>query len=394
MNRLAKQAASPHRECVRDARRVIIKVGSAVIAGNGRLRPQAIADLAYDVTVLMHRGHEVVLVVSGAVAAGFGALGLDAPPKSVVERQAAACVGQYKLMTTFASAFGKHRVPVAQLLMMEDDINNRRRFLSARHSLQMLINKGIVPIINENDPLADDENKIGDNDHLAALVTNVVSAQLLIILSVVPGVYRGADSKELIDVVEVDSPIDEFVSASISESGVGGMKAKVSAARLAARWGVPAIIADGKTPGLLPRITQGESIGTIFQPRKSELTSRKRWIAIRTRSRGALVVDDSSKAGLLNGGAGLGPEGVIEVRGRFGMGSRVDILDASGAPFAVGLVSYPSNDIRRMRGKSPAEFRQVLGYEYVRHVVSREDLVVLDDGPPVAAPKEIAVCQV
>lgn len=394
MNRLAKQAASPHRECVRDARRVIVKVGSAVIAGNGRLRPQAIADLAHDVTVLLHRGHEVVLVMSGAVAAGFGALGLESPPKSVVERQAAACVGQYKLMTTLASAFGKHRVPVAQLLMMEDDINNRRRFLSARHTLQMLIGKGIVPIINENDPLADDENKIGDNDHLAALVTNVVSAQLLIILSVVPGVYRGADSTELIDVVEMDSPIDEFVSASMSASGVGGMKAKVSAARLAARWGVPAIIADGKTPGLLPRITQGESIGTIFLPQKSELTSRKRWIAIRTRSRGALVVDDRSKAGLLNGSAGLGPEGVIEVRGRFEMGARVDIVDSSGDAFAVGLVSYPSSDIRRMKGQPPAEFRQVLGYEYVRHVVSREDLVMLDDSPAETAAKDIAVCQV
>jgi len=193
-------------------RRVVVKVGSGVIAAKGRLRPGTIADLTYDVTVLRHQGYEVLLVVSGAVAAGFSAPGLSRPPTEVVERQAAACVGQYQLMTVSASAFKKHRSRVAQLLMMAEDIDDRRRFLSARHTLQTLIAHDIVPIINENDPLADDEQKIGDNDHLAALVTNLASADLLVILSSVPGVLGvgvGAaedDPEEAAIVVFFESP--------------------------------------------------------------------------------------------------------------------------------------------------------------------------------------------
>jgi len=373
---LESRAALSRAECIGEAKRIVVKVGSAVIAGRGRLRPKVIADLVHDVTVLAHRGHEIVMVVSGAVAAGFADLGLDASPTGVVQRQAAASIGQYKLMTTFAKAFGRARIRVAQLLLMHDDIEDRRRFISARHTINELLARGVIPIINENDPLATDEAKIGDNDHLAALVTNLASAGLLVILSTVEGVYERGDPGSVIDRVEVGSSIDRHITPATSESGVGGMRAKVSAAHLASRWGVPTVIACGTRAGLLPRVVRGESVGTLFVPRRVPLSARKRWIVIRTRSHGSIAVDDGAKRAILDRGASLLPAGIVDVTGRFDMGDRVDIRDATGATFAVGLVSYGANEIRRMKGRRQREFKSVLGYEYVSEIVDRDDLVV------------------
>ena len=274
-----------------ELRRVVVKVGSGIIAPAGRLDPLVIERIAKDVSAVRDTGLEVVFVVSGAVAAGYLGMGRDQPPTTVVGRQAAAAVGQYKLMTMFASEFEKCDTVVAQLLMMQDDIEDRRRFLSARHTLQELISRGILPIINENDPLADDEAKIGDNDHLAALVTSLTTADLLVILSIVPGVFRfGDEGEEVISTIEVGSEIDRHITDDQSETGVGGMRAKVRAARLASDWGVPTIIASGKEPGLLTRAVNGEEVGSLFVPGAKRLTERKRWIAIRTRSRGSIVV--------------------------------------------------------------------------------------------------------
>ena len=391
-----------------DLRRVVVKVGSGIIAPAGRLDPLVIERIAQDVTALRDTGREVVLVVSGAVAAGYLGMGRDQPPKSVVERQAAAAVGQYQLMTMFASEFEKCDTVVAQLLMMQDDIEDRRRFLSARHTLQELLSRGILPIINENDPLADDEAKIGDNDHLAALVTSLTTADLLVILSTVAGVLRFGDehgdgdedgdehedgdededeetadgdpalTAEVISTIEVGSEIDDHITDDQSETGVGGMRAKVRAARLASDWGVPTVIASGKEPGLLTRVVNGEEVGSLFVPGAKRLTERKRWIAIRTRSRGSIVVDDGAKRALVERGASLLPIGIVGVEGDFGIGARVDLVDGSGAAFAVGLVSYPASEIKRMKGRQSSEFEEVLGYRYVEEIVHREDLVLFD----------------
>jgi len=358
-------------------RRLVVKVGSAVIADKGRLRNKVIADLAYEVTVLMHQGYEVVMVVSGAVAAGFTGLEMNKPPVEVVERQAAACLGQYKLMTRFSAAFEKHRIKIAQLLMMSEDIEQRRRYLSARHTLGYLIEHGVVPVINENDPLADDEQKIGDNDHLAALITSLVSADLLVILSVAPGVYENGGDK-IIERVAVGSSVEKHIADSISASGVGGMAAKVSAADLASRWGAATVIADGKQPGLLRKIVAGESIGTLFVPRNRSLNARKRWIAVRTKSRGTIHVDRGAKNAIVSRGASLLPSGIVDVSGRFTMGARVDITDDADHPFAVGLVSYSADEIRRMMGRKRGEYEAVLGYKYVDEIIHRDDLVLLD----------------
>ena len=367
-----------------ELRRVVVKVGSGIIAPAGRLDPAVIERIAQDVTTLRDKGLEVVLVVSGAVAAGYLGMGSDRPPVSVVERQAAAAVGQYQLMTMFASVFEERATVVAQLLMMQDDIEDRRRFLSARHTLQELLSRGILPIVNENDPLADDEAKIGDNDHLAALVTSLITADLLVILSTVSGVLRFRDEleakegAEVISTIEVGSEIDDHITDDQSETGVGGMKAKVRAARLASDWGVPTVIASGKEPGLLSRVVSGEDVGSLFVPADKRLTERKRWIAIRTRSVGSISVDDGAKRALVERGASLLPAGIVEVEGEFGIGERVDLLDGSGQAFAVGLVSYPASEIQRMKGRQSEEFLEVLGYKYVEEIVHREDLVLLD----------------
>ena len=373
-----------------ELRRVVVKVGSGIIAPMGRLDLLVIERIAKDVTALRDTGLEVVLVVSGAVAAGYLGMGRDQPPTAVVERQAAAAVGQYQLMTMFASEFEKCDTVVAQLLMMQDDIEDRRRFLSARHTLYELLSRGVLPIINENDPLADDEAKIGDNDHLAALVTSLTTADLLVILSTVAGVLRFGDGEnetadgdraltaEVISTIEVGSEIDDHITDDQSETGVGGMRAKVRAARLASDWGVPTVIASGKEPGLLARVVSGEEVGSLFVPGVKRLTERKQWIAIRTRSRGSIVVDDGAKRALVERGASLLPIGIVEVEGDFGIGARVDLIDGSGEAFAVGLVSYSASEIQRMKGRQSGEFQEVLGYRYVEEIVHREDLVLLD----------------
>lgn len=358
--------------------RVVIKVGSGVIAGKGRLRPKVIDDLAYDVTVLHHQKREVIMVVSGAVAAGFEPLGMDTPPSAVVERQAAASIGQHRLMALFAKAFARHRLHVAQLLMTADDIENRRRFLSARHTMQALLARGVIPIINENDALSDDETKVGDNDHLAALLTNVVSAQLLLILSRVRGLYRSGSEDEVIPQVDVGSSVLEHITSEMSETGVGGMAAKVHAAQLASHWGVPTIIAEGGRPGLLQRVLAGEEIGTLFVPREHKLTSRKKWIAVRSRSMGVIKVDAGAKKAIVEKGASLLPAGIRGVQGKFEMGERVELQDESGTAFAVGLVSYPAHEVRRLQGLKRTEFKEILGYEYVKEIINRDDMVVLE----------------
>ena len=361
-------------------KRIVVKVGSGVIAGGGDLRPETIAHLAADVSQLRSRGHELLLVVSGAVAGGYSELGCPQPPTCVVERQAAASIGQYKLMTLFAEAFARHDVGVAQLLMMQEDVEDRRRFISARHTIHRLIDSGIVPIINENDPLADDEEKVGDNDHLAALVTNLSSADLLVILSSVPGVYRNGSDHEVIPEVVVGASVDEHIRSEVSRTGVGGMIAKVSAAKLASQWGVPTIIADGTMPGQLGRILDGRRIGTMFHSRADSLPSRKRWIAFRQKSRGAIRVDDGARQALIERGASLLPSGIVEVEGTFAMGARVDVQDEAGRTFAVGLTSYSAQEVRRMKGRKRGQFEEVLGYKYVDEIIDRDDMVLLNGG--------------
>lgn len=357
--------------------RVVVKIGSAVLAAQGTIQDEVIERLTNDVAEVYSGGGKAVMVVSGAVAGGYTAIGFDKPPSLVVERQAAASIGQYRLMGRIADAFNRHGLQAAQLLMTQDDIENRRRFLSARHTIQTLIERGVVPVVNENDALANDESKVGDNDHLAALISNLVSAQLLVILSSVPGLMRDWPDGEVIPFVAPDDSVMQHVVPLQTETGVGGMSVKVKAARLASRWGIPTVIADGTVPGTLPKLVSGEALGTWFEPIPDALKSRKRWIALRHRSLGEVVVDDGARAAIVNGRASLLPSGIVEVRGDFSMGARVDICGTDNVTFAVGLVSYASREIDLMKGKRREAFQRVLGYRYVDEVIDREDMVLL-----------------
>jgi glutamate 5-kinase len=357
----------------------VVKVGSAVLAGEGRLDPDAIDALAANVATLRAGQLRVVLVVSGAVAAGYGPLGFDRPPVDVVARQAAASIGQPRLMHALVEAFARHGLETAQLLMSAEDIENRRRFLSARHTLLHLLEAGVIPVINENDALSDDEQRVGDNDHLAALVTSVVGAELLCLLSRTDGVRRDGGAGERIAETHDAALLLEHVSDELSATGVGGMRAKLSAARLAAGSGVPTIIADGRDPTALLRILEGEDVGTLVLPKVWDGSARRRWIAVRSRSRGTIVVDAGAAEALLTRKASLLATGIVSVDGTFTMGARVEIRGPGGAWIGVGLVSYAADEIRRLQGRSVDEIERVLGYRYVGEIVSRADLVI---GPP------------
>jgi glutamate 5-kinase len=358
---------------------VVVKVGSAVLAGTGALDPAAIEDLAESVVALRARGPRVVLVVSGAVAAGYTALGLDQPPSDVVARQAAASIGQPLLMNSLVQAFARRGHAAAQLLMSAGDIEDRRRFLSARHTLFHLLDQGVVPVINENDALSDDEQRVGDNDHLAALVTSVVGAGLLCLLSRTDGVRRDGGAGSRIEVTDDASLLLEHVNDELSSTGVGGMRAKLSAARIAARSGVATVIADGRQPGVLAGIVDGEDRGTLVLPKVWEGNARRRWIAVRSRSRGTLVLDAGAEEALVHRKASLLASGIVSVDGAFTIGARVELRGPEGRWIGVGLVSYGADEIRLLMGRQAEEIERVLGYRYVNEIIRREDLVL---GPP------------
>ncbi|ANM32437.1 hypothetical protein ABI59_22710 [Acidobacteria bacterium Mor1] len=360
-------------------RRAVVKVGSAVLTEGGSLSWDALARLVRQTASLRLRGVETLLVVSGAVAAGYRGLGLDEPPREVVDRQAAASIGQPKLLAMLSGLFSAQGLEIAQLLLSAEDIEDRRRFLSARHTVQRLLAQGVVPVINENDAVSDDEIKVGDNDHLAALVAQLSSADLLVMLSTVDGVRRDGGEGPRFASISAGENVDEHLGENRSSTGVGGMQAKVAAARLASRHGTPALIARGDVADVLELALRGADVGTWFPPAEHGLTARKRWIAVRSRSRGALIVDAGAARALRDRGASLLARGIVAVEGEFTRGARVEIRDAEGACFAVGLASYDAREIERVAGASAEAFHDLLGYRYVDEIVHRDDLVLLSE---------------
>ncbi|HRX83507.1 MAG TPA: glutamate 5-kinase [Phycisphaerae bacterium] len=358
------------------ARVVVVKIGSAVLTRDGRLHRPALARLGAEIAELRRTGRRVIIVSSGAVASGLQPLGLSSMPKAIVDKQAAAAVGQQILMAAWAEAFRKERVAVAQVLLTADDLDHRTRYLNARHTLQNLLHHGVVPIVNENDSVSYDEIKMGDNDHLSALVTLLVSADLLIMLTVVDGLRRGGLDGPVIPLVAADDEVSTHVARGKSATGIGGMATKVAAAALVGRSGVPAIIAPGTRKGVLRTLISGEEVGTLFEPRTRRLDPRRRWLATATRARGSLLVDDGARRALVERKASLLPAGIVRVEGRFASGAVVRICDAAGEPFARGLVSYASDEIDRVRGCKGAELPQILGYRYVDEIVHRNDMVI------------------
>jgi glutamate 5-kinase len=358
-----------------DAKRVVVKIGSRLLAESPASRPAAIAD---QVVELARRGVEVVIVSSGAIALGVRRLRLPARPTELPDLQAAAAVGQSRLMQHWEHAFAAHDIVIGQVLVTHDDLGDRRRFLAARQTLRALLDRHVVPIINENDTVATEEIKFGDNDQLAALVVNLVSADALVILTDVEGV-RDANGVRMPIVRDIDREAAPVAGGSTSGVGSGGMASKVGSARVVVRTGVPAIVAPGREPDVLVRVLGGADLGTLFVPSSPVrgLSARKAWIAYGGKPSGKLVVDDGATKALKDNGRSLLPAGIKSVEGDFEIGDTVSIVTPAGAELARGLVAYSSGELRKISGLQSAAIEARLGYKSTDEAIHRDDLVIL-----------------
>jgi len=382
-------AARAGRDVARRARRIVVKVGSGVLTRDGSLRRTAFGQIARQIAALCDEGREVVLVSSGAIAVGSRALGWTDPGRSIPEKQAAAAVGQIGLVELYQKRFAKCDRRVAQILLTRTGLQNRERFLNARHTLQTLLGLGVVPIVNENDTVATDEIRFGDNDNLSATVVNLVGAELLVIMTDVEGLHReppvpGRRRAPVFEVVEEITPeIERAAHGSNSAFGRGGMTTKLAAARAAARGGASTVLCNGRGADVLLRVARGEPIGTLFLT-GNRLASRKHWLAFTTRTRGELVLDDGAVRAIVKRGKSLLPAGIREARGKFRIGDPVACVDLRGREIARGLVNYASDAVARIAGLPTRNIAQVLGYSNGAEVIHRDDLVLLGDLPEAA----------
>ncbi len=361
------------REALKDARRVVVKIGSRAIAGNtpdGRF-----GSMAKQIAEQRAAGRSVVLVSSGAITLGLSRLGLTSRPRAIARLQASAAVGQSQLMRCYEDAFASYGMAPAQVLLTHSDLADRDRYLNARGAIDALIELGAVPVINENDTVAVEEIKFGDNDQLAAMVATLASADLLVLLTNVDGVLdpHGAPVRLVSDPTQASA----LVRAETSDVGTGGMKSKVDAASRAARRGVPVVIADASDEQALTRILGGDEVGTLFLPHGSPLASRKHWIAYTLKPKGAIVVDDGAKRALIERQRSLLPAGVIGVRGDFEPGDAVRIVDSGGQEIARGLARYGTRDVARLAGARSEEIEAKLGRAGDDEIVHRDDLVAI-----------------
>ena len=366
---------------LRHVRRAVVKVGSNVLSGPQGLRRERVRALAGEIAALVARGRQLVVVTSGAVATGAPRLG---PRRHRIEwRQAAAAVGQIGLMTAYERAFAAHERIVAQVLLTHTDLSDRRRYLNARHTLRTLLDLGVIPIVNENDTVAVEELKFGDNDHLSALTASLVEADLLVVLSDVEGLHtrdpRLDPEAGLVRLARADDPaMREVAGPARSELGTGGMASKVAAAREAAAVGIPTIIADGTLDGVLAAVFEPSvEVGTLILADGDRLAHRKHWIAYALKPSGALHLDAGAEQAVAKSGRSLLPSGVHAIEGSFGVGDCVRCIGPEGREFARGLVNYTAAELDKIKGVHTREVERLLGYKASDEVIHRDDLVVL-----------------
>lgn len=364
------------------ARRVVVKVGTGLVTARGvGADPERIEALAAEIAAI-HNGRDVVLVSSGAIATGMARLALTERPRSIPEKQAAAAVGQSALMWHYEIAFKRHGIPVAQVLLTAQDIGNRARYVNARNTLNTLLRFSVLPVVNENDTVAVEEIKVGDNDNLSALVAALIDADLLVLLTDVAGLYtadpsRHASARKLDTVEAVTEDIARLVWNRAGPASVGGMATKLQAAQKAAASGLPMIIASGREPGVLRRILAGEPVGTYFAPGAKPLTGRKRWIAFAVTPTGRVVVDAGAIRALTEHGRSLLPSGIVEVEGEFDSGEVVAVVGPDGRQFARGVVNFDAGELRKILGARTAEIERRLGYKSFDEAIHRDNLVIL-----------------
>jgi glutamate 5-kinase len=359
-------------EILKSVSRMVVKLGTGVLTDSRkRLDLQQVEQLVAQVAAQRKAGKEIVLVTSGAVGAGMGALGFERRPSELADLQACAAVGQTRLMATYETLFARFELHVAQVLLTHDDLEDHERHLNARNTLVALLQRGVIPIINENDAVSFTELKFGDNDKLSALVASLLPADLLVILTTVDGVIQNfgkADPKTIPVIEVIDESVEALAGGTSSATAVGGMASKIQAAKIVMRAGIPLVIASGKKKSVLAQIVQGEDEGTLFVPQPNKLKGRKRWIAFFHHPKGSLFVDDGAKRALREGGKSLLPPGIARVEGTFEAEDIVRICDLNGTEFARGIVRFGSTQLGSI--PQPRDPTKV-------EVVHRDDLVIL-----------------
>ncbi len=373
-------------ETLAHVKKILIKIGSAVLTGTDGLDLKVVDSLVTEISGLVNQGYSIILVSSGAIASGKHRLNITGRLKSIPEKQAAAAVGQGRLMRVYSKSFEKHGLYVAQILLTLSDLTDRQRFLNIRNTLSTLMEWKVTPIINENDTVAVDEIKFGDNDNLAAMIANIVEADLFINLTNTAGLYdcNPAESEKarFIPLVsEFTDEIETIATAETSSIGTGGMKSKVLAAKKVTAIGIPCIIAPGKKKKVLTDIIAGREIGTLFLPMADRLKSKKYWIAFTLRSHGRLIVDDGASKALLEKGKSLLPSGIIDVEGDFAVGDPVSCVDREGTVIAKGLVNFSSVEVRKIMGLKTAKIELILGHKDYAEVIHRDNLAITKQNP-------------
>ena len=371
------------REDITKAKRIVIKIGTSNITDNNyRLDSRKVENLAKGIAELKKQDKEVIVVTSGAIGAGIGKLNLKQRPRDIKVLQATAAVGQNILMSAYDKYFSKHEQTIAQLLLTHEDFFNRQRYLNLRNTLLTLLKSDVIPVINENDTVAVDEIKLGENDNLSALVASGLGADLLIILTDIDGLYthdpNRSKNAEFISVVSEITPEIERSAETGGKTGVGGMKTKIQAAKVVLKAGIPMVIANGGEEDVFSRIISGERIGTIFVPgAKGKMKDRRHWLRFASSVKGTITVDDGAKTALIKNGSSLLASGVIGVENEFACGDPVSIVDTKGVEFAKGITNYSSSDIGRIKGVRSNEIEQILGRKECGELVYRGNLVLV-----------------
>lgn len=372
------------REALQKAKRIVIKVGTSTITyANGKRNFSQIDRLAREISDLQNQGKEMILVTSGAVAVGVDRMGLPGKPKTIPGKQAAAAVGQGVLMHTYEKFFADYGQIVAQVLITKTEAIDRHRYTNTRNTFMELMRQRVIPIVNENDVVALDELKIGDNDNMSALVAGIVDADLVIILSDVDGLYTAnpqthPDAVIVPEVAEITPEIEASAGGVGSARGTGGMATKIQAAKAATSSGIHLVIASGTEKNAITRVLQGEELGTLFVSRENRLQFRKRWLAFGAKIAGSIVVDDGcAKAIRKAGGCSILPAGVFAVQGDFLPGSTVSVIDKDAHELARGLVHYSSAELEQIKGCNSGEIANILGHKNFDEVIHRDDLVIL-----------------
>jgi len=364
-----------------DARRVVVKVGSNVLTADLGLNLKAIRSISRQICRLIEDGREVILVSSGAMASGVKKIGLDKRPNEIPKRQAVAAVGQAGLIMEYEKAFGRYKKKVAQILLTGDDLNDRQRYLNARNTLNALLSWEVVPIINENDTVMIEEIQFGDNDNLAAMITLLMDADILVNLTDIDGLYtrdpRTFPEAELIPVISnINKNIKKLAGNIPGSLGTGGMLSKVKAAGKVTAAGIPMLIAAGSKPDILIKLFSGQEHGTYFVPRKEKLKSRKCWIAFTLKPKGVISIDEGAAAAILQRGKSLLPSGIVGVEGEFSVGAPVEFRRDDGETLGTGLVNYSSVDIRKIMGLKSSQIEQRLGQKPYDYVIHRDNLAI------------------